>query len=328
MPSKKYAVDEARKDEEQVDEESLSSQRKLIALHWEEDWETDWDCRFNAVFQQLVELAEQIGDEPWEGEVFVYMDTTPSLSVLGALAQLRQYSPSISVSVAFEGGPDEFLEARPLSPAAFAPSLAAELEEAVRRVIKAEPAGTGEVTPTKLVGRDPCVKKLWHCVRATGKALRRKRSRWKNEREDKMKYFFHHRPWAFEVHEEERRYVTLAPRGGAAHAKYIAETTAEVEKKINKLLKTGHGVRGLHGAEGFVFISQVGDDKGVKRKFQRCRFDEYDWLSFFLSHCDNFEVWPPQRGRHTDYRHLRQRVRLWPELCKRKTIVEGPILGS
>lgn len=61
--------------------------------------------------EALARVVAQTDAGPWSGDVFLYTDQTPSLSCLGALAQLRARWPDVSVRVAFEGGPEEDVEA-------------------------------------------------------------------------------------------------------------------------------------------------------------------------------------------------------------------------
>lgn len=259
----------------------------------------------HAEFQLLRRLTAQMGNETWAGSIFLYVDRTPCISCVGALAQFRIRWPGVSVQVAYAFGPDEPYEACAIGPALQPTHWPVELEGAVRRVLQANLVGTGTLAPISIVGSDPRVRELWGriCttgVRPSGKNQPKKKREW----QDKLKYFLSHRPAAFQVEDGPVAGVKLVSLELGEPAvlgrlEAFAILVGAVEGAIVSLLHAGKASSRNMCGEGYVSIEDVGSDKQVRDAWQRCRHDASDRLSYFLNHSDAFEV----RGRSNNHRH-------------------------
>lgn len=274
----------------------------------------------HAEFQVLNRLAAAMGNGPWSGSIFLYVDMTPCLSCIGALAQFRRQWPDVSVNVAYEHGPSEPHAADALLPVAAADDTAAQLEAAVVRMLKTK-AGLGTLAlPIALVGTNPRVRELWGELSATGaRPSGKNQPGKKREWQDKLKYFLSHRPGTFLVEEAGVAAVRLAvpdsgPRrrnGGedaghapasefgaaaATRALQFEELQDAVDEAIVRLLKRGRASRDRAAGEGFVPIEEVGCDERVSRLWRDCQHDKSDRLAYFLKHSEHFEVWAPDRA--------------------------------
>ncbi|CAK9051953.1 Uncharacterized protein SCF082_LOCUS28465 [Durusdinium trenchii] len=249
-------------------------------------------ARENAEFKVLSRLARDLLERDVEGDVFgdvtIFTERPPSLSCLGAMMQLRNQWPNLSIHVGYAGLPAAWPEInRPTveeSGEALVRPMA--LEEAVCCALR---GSASQSLAVALLGTDPRVRELWKSicqtgVRPSGKNVPGKKREW----QDKLKYFLAHRPHAFQL-DGEKLSVRLVEEPNLDQQERVSKFNklrAAVEETILELLRCEKTSRDHRGGGGYVLIEDVACTPRVYTLWQKLRWDSSDRLAFYLQHTE------------------------------------------